>query len=415
VPTAFDFLATAGTGVCGNTFRDLAGTVPLKKLLCGSLSLGGGISQVLDNATPPGATNRFALSCTGSDCTVSGTAPGSTPAGIECTAVGCRFGTPLPISNQGLSVCVTNTFYAPTFCTGAGAPFACCTGAGTGTCAGPTGTLNTATGAANLDFKLNSATVLTGNPAQPCPICAQAVGGAACVGSVASPCTGVCDGSPNQGAVCTTKNPNGLTNECPSPAAVAGAGGQRCFRGTNNGAVCTTGADCPGGLCAQFIGNIPISLAPLTTGTASLASADGLFCPGQTATQRGAFNSAICNGGANTGKPCTAATATADCGAGITCRPGTLTNICNGGANDGLGCSNNTGCTGGTCVKAGTLVQLVREIGVPAGALSIGVAKPITLGSAFCVVATTNPTVNTNANLPGPGATSIIGTVTLVP
>jgi hypothetical protein len=43
------------------------------------------------------------------------------------------------------------------------------------------------------------------------------------------------------------------------------------------------------------------------------------------------------------------------------------------------------------------------------------VAKPITLGSAFCVGATSNAIVNSNANLPGPGATSIVGTVTLLP
>jgi len=35
--------------------------------------------------------------------------------------------------------------------------------------------------------------------------------------------------------------------------------------------------------------NIAISLNPLTTGTSSLSNASGLFCPGQTATQHGAF------------------------------------------------------------------------------------------------------------------------------
>jgi len=60
-------------------------------------------------------------------------------------------------------------------------------------------------------------------------------------------------------------------------------------------------------------------------------------------------------------------------------------------------------------------VQLIREVGTPAGALSIGVPKAIKLGSAFCVGATTNPTVNSNANLPAAGATSVVGTVTLLP
>jgi hypothetical protein len=368
----------------------VGGTTPLKNIICGTLALGGGISQVPDNTTPPGATNRFSLSCVGASCTVGPTSTATSS--YDCTNTGCLFGTPLPISNAGLSVCVTNTFSQPV-----------------------SGTLNTSTGSSTMtNFQLNSATVLTGNPTQPCPICAVAVGGAACVGSVASPCTGVCDGSPNQGATCTTKNPNGLTNDCPAPAAVTGT--QRCFRGANNNNVCATGADCPGGLCAQFIGNIPITLNPLTTETASLSNASGLFCPGQTTTQRGAFKSDICQTGANSGRPCTAATAVADCGAGVTCRPGTLNNYCNGGANDGLGCTSATTCPSpGTCVRAGTLAQLVRLTGTPSGPLTIGTPRDVKLTSAFCVPQTTNPTVNSNANLPGPGATAIVGTITLLP
>jgi hypothetical protein len=417
----FDFLSTSATGDCGNTFRDVGATVTLKKLLCGGLSLGGGLSQVPDNATPGGATNRFTLSgCVGTTCNIGSTTSGSTPAGVDCTDVGCRFGLPLPISNAGLSVCVTNTF----------SPVQ------------PSGTLDTATGAATWDFRLNSATILTGVPTQPCPICAVSVGGAACSGTPGSPCTGVCDGSPNQGAACLSKNPNGLSSDCPAPAAVSGT--QRCFRGPNNNNVCATGSDCAGSTCAQFIGNIAISLNPLTTGTSSLTSQNvasctgagapfacctgagtgnctGVFCPPQAATAKGAFNSAICFNGPNSGKPCvnlttSAAADVANCGAGNTCRPGNLVNYCSGGANDGLGCSSAATCPApGTCVRAGTLVQLVREVGVPAGALSIGVPKTIKLGSAFCVAATSNPTVNSNANLPGPGATSVVGTVTLLP
>jgi hypothetical protein len=52
---------------------------------------------------------------------------------------------------------------------------------------------------------------------------------------------------------------------------------------------------------------------------------------------------------------------------------------------------------------------------VQAGALSIGTPKAITLASVFCVASTASPIVNANANLPGPGATSLVGTVTLVP
>jgi hypothetical protein len=328
---------------------------------------------------------------------------------------------PLPISNQGLSVCVTNTF----------SPVP------------PSGTLDTTSGAATWNFQLNSATVLTGSPTQPCPICAVSVGGAACSGTAGSPCTGVCDGSPNEGAACQSKNAQGLSSDCPAPAATTGV--QKCYRGTNNGATCNVGGDCPGGLCAQFIGNIAISLNPLTTGTSSLTSLNpasctgagapyacctgvgtgtctGDFCATQAISAKGAFNSAICFSGVNSGKPCVnlttaAAPDVANCGAANpTCRPGNLANYCSGGANDGLGCSSAATCPSpGTCIRAGTLVQLIREVGVPAGALSIGVPKTIKLGSTFCVAATSNPTVNANANLPAAGATSVVGTVTLLP
>jgi hypothetical protein len=370
----------------------MGGVTPLKNLLCTNLSLGGGLSQVPDNTTPPGSTNRFSLSCAGTSCTVGPVSPAT--AAYDCSNTGCLFGTPLPISNAGLSVCVTNTFSAP---------------------AG--GTLNTGSGAVTLNFQLNSATVLTGNPTQPCPICAVSVGGAACSGSPASPCTGVCDGSPNQGSACTTKNPNGLTSACPAPAAVTGA--SRCYRGSANNNTCSTSANCPGGTCALFIGDIAVSLNPLTTATASLSSATGIFCPGQGTTQQGAFKNDICRTG-NSGKPCvtgtTEAVDAANCGAGGLCRPGTLNNYCTGGTNDGKGCVASTDCgTGGSCVRAGSIVTLVREVGVTAGALAIGTPKPITLASVFCVASTTSPLVNANANLPGPGATSLVGTVTLLP
>ena len=386
--TGFDFTSTAGTGVCGHTFRDLAGTIPLKKLLCGNLSIGGGFSSVPDNVTPSGATNRFGLSCSGSTCAVGPVAPAT--AAYECSDTGCLFGTPLPIANAGISVCVTNTFSMPA-----------------------SGTLDTGTGAASLHFELNSATVLTGNATQPCPICAVAVGGAPCVGSPAAPCTGVCDGSPNQGAACMTKNPNGLTNECPSPAVVVGT--RRCYRGPNNNNVCTSNATCAGAQCVQFIGDIPISLNPLTTGTASLSNADGLFCPGQGAPQRGAFKSDICQTGANSGMPCTSATAIADCGAGVSCRLGSANNYCSAGANIGLGCASNTDCgTGGVCTRAGLLAQLIRLDGTPTGPLSCGMPKSVRLASAFCVPLTDSSIVNSSANLPGPGATTLVGRITLL-
>jgi len=149
-----------------------------------------------------------------------------------------------------------------------------------------------------------------------------------------------------------------------------------------------------------------------------------VFCPGQDTNHAGAFNDAICANGVNTGKPCinnttAGAPDVANCGAGNTCRPGSLFNYCVGGTADGQGCSAglaNTACgTGGICERAGVQVQFIREDGTAAGTLTPGTPKAIQLGSVFCVGNTTNPTVNSNANLPGPGATSVVGTVTLLP
>ena len=47
--------------------------------------------------------------------------------------------------------------------------------------------------------------------------------------------------------------------------------------------------------------------------------------------------------------------------------------------------------------------------------LDTGVPHSIKLASAFCVPNTGNNAVDANANLPGPGATIIVGTVTMLP
>jgi hypothetical protein len=136
--------------------------------------------------------------------------------------------------------------------------------------------------------------------------------------------------------------------------------------------------------------------------------------------QAGAFGSPICQTGANSGKPCinlgtTSVPDVANCGAGVNCRAGSANNYCTGGTNDGKGCVTSTDCGGGVCVRAGVLAQFIREVGSNAGALSIGVPKSIKLGSAFCIGQTLNNAVNANANLAGPGATSVVGNVTLLP
>ena len=102
---------------------------------------------------------------------------------------------------------------------------------------------------------------------------------------------------------------------------------------------------------ATKIGTIPVVLSPAETNTRTSTNATGQFCPGQTVTAAGCFGSNAC--------------------------------------------------------------RTINENGVPAGVLSIGTPKPVTLGSTFCIPGTGNGAVDGSANLPGPGAVSLPGTFTV--
>src|SRR5262249_60987146 len=54
--------------------------------------------------------------------------------------------------------------------------------------------------------------------------------------------------------------------------------------------------------------------------------------------------------------------------------------------------------------------QTITETGSPGGAITPGVPASATLASVFCISATANGLVNFAADLPGPGATSLVGT-----
>jgi hypothetical protein len=123
---------------------------------------------------------------------------------------------------------------------------------------------------------------------------------------------------------------------------------------------------------AAVLPSFPVDLTPITTGTASDSDAGGIFCPGQTGS--GAFG---CDGGA----------------AGST---GTI-------------------CPGGTVPP---LIDYIEEIGTPAGALSLSTPTTSTLASTFCIPSVGGSLgflINGAANLPGPGATSLPGTLELIP
>src|SRR5262249_5562432 len=198
---------------------------------------------------PPG---RFALRCRASSSPIGPPPPPppSNPAGPDCTATGCNFGTPLPIPNPSipsLSTCVLNTWSAAA-----------------------SGTLDLAGGTSSTNVALSSDVYLTGNLAQPCPRCSA-------TGTPSSPGTGTCDRGPRATMACTTTSSTGVTRDCPTG-------------GTDATHPCTPG----GGTCidGSHVGVIPINLSPLTTSAASATNATGLFCPSQP--HAGCFGSPAC-------------------------------------------------------------------------------------------------------------------------
>ncbi len=221
-----------------------------------------------------------------------------------------------------------------------------------------TATLDVAAGTTNdLDIQLASITYLTANAAQPCPRC-QSSPGVPANGTPTAPATGTCDRGARAGLACTSTNPQGLTRDC-QPGGTSTNPVRNCTLpcvNANSECACADGS--------LFIGPLAINLAPLTTGSNARqatiqvgALPNAGFCTGQTVA--GCFRSAS--------------------GYGSTCRR-------------------------------------IENNGIPAGSfLPIGTAKPIGFASTFCVPSTGNGLVDFAANLPGPGATTVVGTGRLVP
>jgi hypothetical protein len=256
----FDFTTTKASGDCGETHNNVDGTgPPLKVLRCGGLDVGGGASMEAEGPTPDGATSRLCVeACNGNTCTLGpSTASGPT---FDCSAPGCLFGPPLPISSVGTSTCVVRTWSGP-----------------------GGGTLDVASGStSNLSVPLAAQIYLTGDALHPCPLCKQGTGAPTdpiCAGTPDSPCSGVCElpsatgvnrGGPNEGLPCTSTNSQGLSKDCPpggvqlpdKPCNPDVLTEQQCIFGTN-------------------LGTLAIALDPLTTGTATTSDPDGVFCPHQ--------------------------------------------------------------------------------------------------------------------------------------
>jgi len=161
--------------------------------------------------------------------------------------------------------------------------------------------------------------------------------------------------------------------KCSATGTPSSPGHGMCDRGPRATLPCTTTSstgytrDCPtggtdgthpctpgGGACidGSHVGPINVDLSPLTTGTASKTDPGGNFCAGQSNVNGHKF-----------------------------------------------GCFGND-----TCVT-------ITENGLPYGPVVVGTPGPATLASVFCISATMNGLVDASADLPGPGAVSLPGTV----
>jgi hypothetical protein len=178
-------------------------------------------------------------------------------------------------------------------------------------------------------------------------------------GNVAQPCpkcvAGVCDRGPRAGLTCVATSSTGYTRDCPTGG--VGTIASPCPGGQTGNSDCCNPAsacDCPctaggGGCCdGAHVGPVGVTLSPLTTGAASATSSTGRFCTGQ------------------------------------------------------LG-GTHAGCFGSTACRT------INETGSPAGQVLTNVPADATLGSVFCIPATSNGLVNGSADLPGPGAVSLPG------
>ncbi|HXJ35711.1 MAG TPA: hypothetical protein VMS22_16890 [Candidatus Eisenbacteria bacterium] len=170
-PTAAQYAVTtvAGFGSCGTTN---GATNPT--LNCGDLYIGGGLGTTPNGATPAGTTTNFNLAG-GKDRVCPRTAA-QTGSNLNCSDIGCFFGSPLPIVNGPLSTCVDNTFLAKGY-----------------------GALVPSTGEFKGDILLGSTVAVTANAAEPCPKCVA----------------GACDSAAaNSGAACTPGATTGESHDC---------------------------------------------------------------------------------------------------------------------------------------------------------------------------------------------------------
>jgi len=401
--TKLDFTTDVGVGNCGAIGNSGGGHILC--LSCGGLYFGGGADAVPLPAQVPdmGSSLTKLASCSDTCLTLGNFTSTETGSNRNCTSVGCLFGPPLPIPNSAaapLSTCVINTVAKDA------QGFAQCSN-----------------GAASLSLPLTSTIFLYGDllngstpdrpdvpGIQPCPICKKACkvcassgasNGMACTSNADCGAGGFCGGSP-----CAADS------DC--PAGISCSAAPQCLGGPNDGVACAPGSgslgdpyptshDCPplSNPPQNPIGNLPIPFA-LTTGISSkIAVASGteqrVFC-------------GFCRDAANTG-----------CFEGD---PLAAMDGCPLPAGALHPCTVDADCTTpgyASCEQRnqGAFRQggaaSAFEVGAPAGSMIDGAVHNSTLVSVFCIPPTFNPAVDAAADLPGPGAVSLVGHAQLQP
>lgn len=241
LPLTVEFMSLPPTGDCGS-IRNGSGTT-LAPLACGDLALGDGAGAIPAAALPDGAVVHFRLGgCSVIPLLTCALEAEPTPgAQYDCTDTGCNFGPPVPIPNGALSACSVNTFSAPA-----------------------SGSVNLLTGATSANVALDLQVFVTGDAAQPCPVCSA-------VGAPGAPGTGTCDRGARAGLACTSTNSQGLSRDC-----------------------------LPGGADGSVeAGTIGANLSPVTSGTVTRSNPGGNFCSGQATA--GCFGNPACRSIVETG------------------------------------------------------------------------------------------------------------------
>jgi len=390
---AFNSGGSAGTACTDNS--SCGGGTCMKDLICGGLYFGGGNEGVPLPATPPdmgqnitNITNCDAgtgdfdlaattmtqtgsiLSCTSGPgagagtCSAGQCTQGGANGGHSCTSnaqCGCLFGAPLPIPNPNsasTSTCVINSVTTDA--------------AGTGNCSGALGTLalplnseiyltgdgmpkrcNAASGTNQGRQCLNNTNCTPGacvnDPTiQPCPICNET--------------TGLCNGGADDGAPCTPET---------SGSGVLGP----AFPTSHD---CRPNPPSLGGLAIGF---------NLSTGTQTKGSgAGGSGQPGSQAIFTGCGGCATTTG-AFEGPP------THQCSTDADCTNGSFT-VCRQRTNGAF---------------SNPIATSISATGAPSACLADGAAHAATLVSIFCTPHTGTILVDSSADLPGPGAVSLVG------